>query len=467
MSGNDLYNALSSAGFKVRLSGLTNLTKLSPQAAVKALLDLDMRKDTIYDPVFPDDINTSDGLLVDCAVVQILSVTNIAQPIHGQSENVMPCTLQVKITDGHSKAVCLCLEPVPQLSTNSPPGTKIKIHSSTKYINGKIILTAANCTVLGGAVQSLIDTWKANRYALNLRKTNKSQSNAGNAPPKFDFKLCEGRGQPSHSQSSSSMSTPEPAPSASDKNREDYIAPLSKKWNSEDNNKKKMTVRSTGKKNTAAASAKSLQWESREKRNVYSDKTPSESYVNVKAENISCSNLSATKSILPGPLGSDIRVRTQDKPPHKEKARSRYPSETDKATPMPSSVVVTEPSTSSLGNIAWPELKPVSTPKTTTPAPDEWGTKSMKTKDVVASRNLGLLIRDVSKTAVCSAASGVHDEEINLMDFVKKSNEPKRTQNVVNEGSGGSFSWACSVCTFENHGALKTCEICGTDKCCN
>lgn len=186
----DICAAMSAAGFNLCAEYIDVARAAgSAQKATQDILNADFRKKNICDASFPDDINSSDGVLSGPIVAQVSSVCNIGQPSHAQHENSIPCTLLIKVTDGHTKATALCINPIAQLTTNTPPGTKIKIHGGTKYSNGKILLCPSTCTWLGGTVQALIDTWKANRYALNMRKSITSVSNTGNTPPKFDFHL--------------------------------------------------------------------------------------------------------------------------------------------------------------------------------------------------------------------------------------------------------------------------------------
>ena len=196
----DICAALSSAGFNLCPEYVdTARAAGSAQRATEGILNSDLRKKNICAPSFPDDISSSDGVLRAPIVAQISSVCNIGQPSHAQHENSMPCTLLVKLTDGHVKATALCMSPISQLTTSTPPGSKIRIHGGTKYLGGKLLLSASTCTWLGGTVQALIDTWKANRYALNLRKSLTSMSKTGNDPPKFDFHLSGGN-RPAHAQ---------------------------------------------------------------------------------------------------------------------------------------------------------------------------------------------------------------------------------------------------------------------------
>ena len=60
--------------------------------------------------------------------------------------------------------------------------------------NGKILLTTANLQYLGGEVSQLLEAYKANIYAQNLRKLGLVGDKISNStPPKFELNLSSSR----------------------------------------------------------------------------------------------------------------------------------------------------------------------------------------------------------------------------------------------------------------------------------
>jgi len=48
---------------------------------------------------------------------------------------------------------------------NTPPGSKLKLVGKVVICNGYLLLYKANCKLLGGRVQSMVDSWNLKRVS--------------------------------------------------------------------------------------------------------------------------------------------------------------------------------------------------------------------------------------------------------------------------------------------------------------
>ena len=143
------------------------------------------------EPAFGATINSVErDTLQGPLVVQVVSVTNIAQPTKRQHEDSNPRMLLLKLNDGHTSASAIEFERIPELSTKVAPGTKILIKNSVPICCGKILLSGKSCRVLGGRVDHLFKAWLTNRTALSNRKQKKQESSGEREdPPEFELNI--------------------------------------------------------------------------------------------------------------------------------------------------------------------------------------------------------------------------------------------------------------------------------------
>ncbi len=180
--------------------------KSTTQSIIESILDEDLRVNKALEPFFHPDINTSNGTLPFLPrLVQIISVTNIAQPTRRQDQDSFPRLLCIKMTDGYTKAIAIEYEAIKGISAaNTYPGSKILLNPPNKnnnnknpipIRNGKILLTSKDFVFIGGHVESLYDTWQANKTALKLRFLDIKTGNKGksiDAPPAFEKSIQAG-----------------------------------------------------------------------------------------------------------------------------------------------------------------------------------------------------------------------------------------------------------------------------------
>eukprot|EP01039_Chlorochromonas_danica_P007606 gene7606-8406_t len=134
----------------------------------KALLLSDLRK--LLTPFFPASLAAAQAseMVVGKAVLQIVSIVNIALPSKRKFEESSGRLLAVTLTDGHSKVVGIEMEHLSDLHANTPPGGKV-LYSGGPAVRGRLLLTRANLRYLGGEVSFLLDAHQANITALRFR----------------------------------------------------------------------------------------------------------------------------------------------------------------------------------------------------------------------------------------------------------------------------------------------------------
>jgi len=144
-----------------------------------------------FEQYFPNDINLrNEGSVMlpvstKPVVLQITTATtNIANTskyrLEDKHGDTTPRLLSIGLTDGHVKAVGIEISRIDSLKANTPPGTKIQYFGG-EVVDGKILLNAQNCRLLGGAVPHLLRGWQANNSVQRARPQ------GGEGPPLFDF----------------------------------------------------------------------------------------------------------------------------------------------------------------------------------------------------------------------------------------------------------------------------------------
>uniref|UniRef100_A0A0M3HHL7 RMI1_N domain-containing protein n=1 Tax=Ascaris lumbricoides TaxID=6252 RepID=A0A0M3HHL7_ASCLU len=95
---------------------------------------------------------------------------------------------KIQLTDGHLNINALQFDPIPTLTTNTPAGTKICLLGVLPLESGLVLINAANCRVLGGRVERLVEKWR-----LEQNWMYKSMRNVDSSAPKwvpFSKRVC-------------------------------------------------------------------------------------------------------------------------------------------------------------------------------------------------------------------------------------------------------------------------------------
>lgn len=103
--------------------------------------------------------------------------------------------LRFGLTDGICEAVAIEFSPIPFITEEIAPGTKIRLENRVPINNGILCLSAKNVTVIGGAVQSLYEEWQMNQKYSGLSRPSLrlSPSDDGVGPPPFEKLDIEAR----------------------------------------------------------------------------------------------------------------------------------------------------------------------------------------------------------------------------------------------------------------------------------
>uniref|UniRef100_A0A158R734 Nuclear pore complex protein n=1 Tax=Taenia asiatica TaxID=60517 RepID=A0A158R734_TAEAS len=130
-----------------------------------------------------------DSLDADGRVLQIARVRNIA--VSQTEEDFQTCSdstgsgsrlLRLTLTDGKSNVLALDVDNSPKLSTQTPPGTKIRLSGCVQIRVGFLILRRNNFEVLQGSVELLCREWLLTRDAKGTRRSHRI---GPDAPPPF------------------------------------------------------------------------------------------------------------------------------------------------------------------------------------------------------------------------------------------------------------------------------------------
>ncbi|DBA71488.1 TPA: hypothetical protein ACH3X2_011280 [Trebouxia sp. C0005] len=137
-------------------------------------------------PHLPENINHADSLSLKGAhVLQITSMEDVSRPSKGIGVSAQRL-LRLKLTDGKLSCTAAEYKPVPQLSEDLPPGTKLCCTNATVRL-GVLLLDAKCIQVLGGHVEELVETWTFQRKFGNVQRAATTTDDT-ELPPAFqDF----------------------------------------------------------------------------------------------------------------------------------------------------------------------------------------------------------------------------------------------------------------------------------------
>ncbi|XP_014677364.1 PREDICTED: tudor domain-containing protein 3-like isoform X2 [Priapulus caudatus] len=132
----------------------------------------------------PEEINRGKlDQLAKMGVVQIQKIRNVSAPKANEDSNHAPRLLKLVLTDGHTTVHALELLHVSQLSTATPPGTKLCLLGDPIPIaHGHLLLGGATVRVLGGTVEALVESW---RFAREVPRFARVQAGRADGAPPF------------------------------------------------------------------------------------------------------------------------------------------------------------------------------------------------------------------------------------------------------------------------------------------
>ncbi|VAH73859.1 unnamed protein product [Triticum turgidum subsp. durum] len=171
----------------------------SPEALEADLLDTDLR--LFGGKSLPDRAATTAtkrlSYLHGPIVLQVVSVRDIySSRVDASFKNPQQRRLlRFGLTDGISEAVAIEFSPIPFITEEIAPGTKIRLENKIPVNHGILCLSAKNVSVVGGTVQSLYEEWKMNQKFSGLSRPvlRLSQDDDGVGPPPFEKLDIEAR----------------------------------------------------------------------------------------------------------------------------------------------------------------------------------------------------------------------------------------------------------------------------------
>uniref|UniRef100_M8C2G5 RecQ mediated genome instability protein 1 OB-fold domain-containing protein n=1 Tax=Aegilops tauschii TaxID=37682 RepID=M8C2G5_AEGTA len=129
-------------------------------------------------------------------VLQVVSVRDIySSRVDASFKNPQPRRLlRFGLTDGISEAVAIEFSPIPFITEEIAPGTKIRLENKIPVNHGILCLGAKNVSIIGGTVQSLYEEWKMNQKFSGLsRPVLRLSQDDGVGPPPFEKLDIEAR----------------------------------------------------------------------------------------------------------------------------------------------------------------------------------------------------------------------------------------------------------------------------------
>ncbi|XP_053599928.1 tudor domain-containing protein 3 [Plodia interpunctella] len=178
-----LADSLKELGWHLSQEGIDNISENGQIQDVNILskkaLDYDLRD--IGDSAFPEDFTKDPSKLERPIVVQIQKIRNVSAPKANEESSYAPRMLKLTLHDGKSLCTGLETSPIPSLSINTPPGTKLLLkNEGLEVCHGVIWLSPSVVTILGGRVSHMIEKWELNR---SLAKHTRGGIGVDGGPP--------------------------------------------------------------------------------------------------------------------------------------------------------------------------------------------------------------------------------------------------------------------------------------------
>ncbi|KAL3985028.1 hypothetical protein ACH3XW_36945 [Acanthocheilonema viteae] len=180
MNGSELEELLVREGWPINEKQLTDFFG-KPFSRIqdvdqlkKQLLDTDMREYAL--PVLSDRINKQLNEFKGPLVVQIIKSHNVSYPKYSETTHA-DGLIKIQLSDGFSSVQALLFDPIPKLNAKTPPGTKLCLVGKIPIENGMLLINGANCQVLGGNVEKMVEKWNMEKNWLQ-KPTRTAETNA-------------------------------------------------------------------------------------------------------------------------------------------------------------------------------------------------------------------------------------------------------------------------------------------------
>uniref|UniRef100_UPI0035901215 tudor domain-containing protein 3 isoform X1 n=1 Tax=Myxine glutinosa TaxID=7769 RepID=UPI0035901215 len=153
---------------------------------------------TIGEGFLPEDLNRGKVDRVDgISVVQVHKVRNVAVPRDLEDTGSKHHLLKIQLSDGVGLFNGIEFRPLPALSLNTAPGTKLRLKGPVQAQGGFLLLNGDNTQLLGGRVTQLLQKWELQQSL--LQQSHARPRRQGGPPPFVPFgqKCVSGDGEPS------------------------------------------------------------------------------------------------------------------------------------------------------------------------------------------------------------------------------------------------------------------------------
>ncbi|KAM8709427.1 hypothetical protein ACLKA7_016261 [Drosophila subpalustris] len=187
----ELATQLKASGWHLTEEGIKSLSSsidgsLDPRKIIDEALNRDLRD--IGGGALATKREDTTGMLVGRIVLQVQRVRNIAAPKSNEESKAAPRLLQLDLTDGQASLQALELEPVPALSLNVAPGTKIFFKAEKlQLMHGFLLLRQNEMQILGGRVEALYEKWDFARTMLKYARSGRPPTGSSAPPPWVAF----------------------------------------------------------------------------------------------------------------------------------------------------------------------------------------------------------------------------------------------------------------------------------------
>ncbi|XP_037933028.1 tudor domain-containing protein 3 [Teleopsis dalmanni] len=179
----ELSNKLKEQGWHFTENGIKKLTTTAgndERKIISTAMDMDFRD--IAGGALP---SKREETIPGRIVLQLQKTRNISAPKSNEESKAAPKFLQLDLSDGQTTIRALELEPVPVLSLDVPPGTKIFFKAERlQLMQGYLVLRPTELQILGGKVEALVKKWEfARTTQLYARMGHRQMNSSSGGPP--------------------------------------------------------------------------------------------------------------------------------------------------------------------------------------------------------------------------------------------------------------------------------------------
>ncbi|XP_021835265.1 uncharacterized protein [Spinacia oleracea] len=178
----------------------------------------------------PSLLRKASQFLLPPKVLQIASVQDVSRSseVDGYKGSSNRRLLKLVLSDGQSEVTAVEYSPIPSLSDNLVPGTKVRLEKKVVVHYGIVCLIPDVITVMGGVVESLYEEWQMNQKYAGFSRSSLRLGREGDAggPPPFEKLQIGG---PKHGFARNASASRSSIPTAAKSSRDTDIRQMDKK----------------------------------------------------------------------------------------------------------------------------------------------------------------------------------------------------------------------------------------------